>query len=435
MTVNSPNQIRLCEIEPLIKNPSNARKHSPGQIQELAASITAFGFMSAVIIDSAGIILAGNARVQASRELGLKCVPVIVADHLSDSEKRAFAIADNQIALHASWDNEVLKVQLELLKEEGIDLKLVGFSKEEFSQLLDDLDAESRFEDEDAAPEPAEVAVTRLGDLWVLGDHLLVCGDATTDSVYEQLLGGEMADMVFTDSPYNVAYEAPVASDGSARHERIANDDLGSEFGEWLSKACRQMIAHTNGALYLCMSSSELHTLYKAFTEAGGHWSTFLIWGKQTFTMGRSDYQRQFEPILYGWPEGKEHYWCGARDQGDLWLIDRVHTNDLHPTMKPVELVERAITNSSKRDGIVLDPFCGSGTTLIASEKKGRRARVSELEPRYCDVIIKRWQDLTGKQAIHRETGKTFAELNELRTPEVETAGLIGNGQAEERAQ
>jgi DNA modification methylase len=434
MTVNSPNQIQLREIAPLIANPSNARKHSPEQIQELAASITAFGFMSAVIIDSEGTILAGNARVQAARELGLRHVPVIVADHLSDSEKRAFAIADNQIALHASWDNEVLKVQLELLKEEGVDLKLVGFSKEEFSQLLDDLDAESRFEDEDAVPEPAEVAVTQVGDVWVLGDHVLICGDATTDNVYEQLLGGEMADMVFCDPPYNVAYEAPLASDGSARHEAIANDDLGSGFPGLLAQACRKMIAHTDGALYICMSSSELHTLYQAFTAGGGHWSTFLIWGKQTFTMGRADYQRQFEPILYGWPEGREHYWCGDRDQGDLWLIDRVHTNDLHPTMKPVELVERAITNSSKRAGIVLDPFAGSGTTLIASEKKGRRSRVAELEPRYCDVIIKRWQDLTKKQAIHRETSKTFAELSELRTPEVETAGLISDDQTEDRA-
>jgi DNA modification methylase len=171
------------------------------------------------------------------------------------------------------------------------------------------------------------------------------------------------------------------------------------------------MIAHTTGALYICMSSSELHTLYKAFTEAGGHWSTFLIWGKQNFTMGRSDYQRQFEPILYGWPEGKEHYWCGARDQGDLWLIDRVHLNDLHPTMKPVMLIERAIANSSKRGATVFDPFAGSGTTLIGCEKIGRRARVAEIEPRYCDVIIRRWQDFAGGQAIHRASGKTFDEI------------------------
>ena len=423
MTNYLPHEIELWAIERLTANPKNVRKHSTEQIQELAASMAAFGFMSAVVAGSDGIVLAGNARVQAARRLGLRRVPVIVADHLSESEKQAFAIADNQIALHASWDNEILKVQLELLRQEGMDLKLMGFSEEEFSALVDELEANTRLEDEDAAPEPSDVAVTEAGDLWELGNHLLICGDATADVAYQRLLDGARADMVFTDPPYNVEYRAPLAPDGSVRHAPITNDDLGSGFAGWMEGACRKMLDHTGGALYICMSSSELHTLYRVFTEAGGHWSTFIIWGKQTFTMGRSDYHRQFEPILYGWPEGQPHYWCGARDQADLWLIDRVHSNDLHPTMKPVELVERAIVNSSKRDGIVLDPFGGSGTTVIACEKKGRRARLVELEPRYCDVIIKRWQDFTEQAAIHRSTGKTFAEVGEQRQP----VGIVTN--------
>jgi DNA modification methylase len=185
------------------------------------------------------------------------------------------------------------------------------------------------------------------------------------------------------------------------------------------------MLQNTGGALYLCMSSSELHTLYSAFTKAGGHWSTFLIWGKNTFTLGRADYQRQFEPILYGWREGGSHYWCGARDQGDLWMIDRPQVNDLHPTMKPVALVERAVLNSSRRGETVLDPFAGSGSTLIACEKTGRLARLIELEPRYCDVIVRRWQEFTGREATLYQTGETLAQL-ETRRAAPKTSPAVG---------
>ena len=182
-------------------------------------------------------------------------------------------------------------------------------------------------------------------------------------------------------------------------HRKIANDNLGADFERFLYDACVNILAVTKGAVYICMSSSELHTLEKAFREAGGHWSTFVIWAKNTFTMGRSDYQRQYEPILYGWKEGTDHFWCGARDQGDVWFVKKPVANDLHPTMKPVELVERAVRNSSKGRDTVLDPFGGSGTTLIACEKAGRQARLIELEPKYCDVIIRRWEEFTGRQA------------------------------------
>jgi DNA modification methylase len=227
----------------------------------------------------------------------------------------------------------------------------------------------------------------------------------------EKVLAGGLADMVFCDPPYNVNYGATMKDKLRGNARKIANDDLGQDFEQFLRDACVNILAVTKGAIYVCMSSSELHTLQKAFREAGGHWSTFVIWAKSTFTMGRSDYQRQYEPILYGWKEGTDHFWCGARDQGDVWFIKKPHVNDLHPTMKPVELVERAVRNSSKDRDTVLDPFGGSGTTLIACEKTGRQARVIELEPKYCDVICRRFMDFSGKAATLEADGRAFADV------------------------
>jgi DNA modification methylase len=401
-------QIELYDIDRLIPSARNARTHSEAQIAEIAGSIVAFGFIVPVLIDSDGGIIAGHGRVLAARKLNLQRVPVIVATHLTETEKRAYAIADNKIALNAGWDEQLLKVEIEALKDDGVNLETLGFSEEEFNELLDNLGSEQQ-PDEDSTPESPVTPATVSGDVWRLGEHVLLCGDALDEASYSALLGGKSADMIFTDPPYNVAYRAPGLGVG------IANDDLGQKFGAFLQTACKCMLQNLSGAIYICMSSSELHTLYNAFTQSGGHWSTFVIWGKNTFTLGRSDYQRQFEPILYGWPEGCSHYWCGARDQGDLWMIDRPQANDLHPTMKPVALVERAVMNSCKRGDIVLDPFGGSGSTLIACEKAGRRARLIELEPQYCDVVITRWQEFSGQQATHSSTGETFAEVSRKR--------------------
>ena len=223
--------------------------------------------------------------------------------------------------------------------------------------------------------------------------------------------------MVFCDPPYNVNYGATMKDKLRGKKRKIANDDLGHDFEQFLRDACVNMLAVTKGAIYICMSSSEIHTLQRVFREAGGHWSTFVVWAKNTFTMGRSDYQRQYEPILYGWKEGTDHFWCGARDQGDVWFIKKPYVNDLHPTMKPVELVERAIRNSSKGRDTVLDPFGGSGTTLIACEKTGRQARLIELEPKYCDVIIRRWQEFSGRRPRWMVTAEASPRLlqNETR--------------------
>ena len=379
---------------------------------QVAGSIAEFGFVNPILVGPDGVIVAGHARLAAARVLKLADVPVIVLAHLTETQRRALVLADNKLAENAGWDEEMLRVELETLQEDGFNLDLVGFSDEEIEALLRDPEqvAEGKT-DEDAAPEVPEAAVTITGDVWLLGAHRLVCGDSTQIEAVEKVLDGGLADMVFCDPPYNVNYGATMKDKLRGKKRKIANDNLGEAFEKFLYDACVNMLSVAKGAVYICMSSSELHTLQKAFREAGGHWSTFVIWAKNTFTMGRSDYQRQYEPILYGWKEGTEHFWCGARDQGDVWFIKKPVANDLHPTMKPVELVERALRNSSKTRDTVLDPFGGSGTTLIACERSGRQARLIEMEPAYCGVIIRRWQEHTGQLATFEADGRLFKEL------------------------
>jgi len=399
-------------LERLIAYARNPRTHSEEQVAQIAASIAEFGFVNPVLVGSDGVIIAGHARVMAARKLGMPEAPVIVLDHLSEAQRRALVIADNKLAMNAGWDEEMLRVELEALREDDFNLDLLGFEHAEIEALLAEPEGESAgLTDEDAVPEAQETAVTVPGDVWLLGDHRLLCGDSTQMEAVERVLAGGMADMTWTDPPYGVNYGATMKDKLRKKHRRIANDNLGPAFEPFLRDACANILTVTKGAVYICMSSSELHTLHKAFTEAGGHWSTFLIWAKNTFTMGRADYQRQYEPILYGWKEGAGHYWCGARDQGDVWFVKKPVANDLHPTMKPVELVERAIRNSSKSGDTVLDPFAGSGSTLIACEKAGRQARLIELEPRYCDVIIRRFEEFCGKRALHESDGRGFDEI------------------------
>jgi DNA modification methylase len=369
-----------------------------------------------VLVGADGVIIAGHARVMAARKLGLAETPVIVLDHLSGPQRRALVIADNRLALNAGWDEEMLRVELAALEDDGFNLDLVGFSDEELEDLLRESETETTGNtDDDAVPETGEVAVTVPGDVWVLGDHRLLCGDATQMEAVERVLAGCLADMVWSDLPYNVNYGQTMKDKLRGNKRKILNDNLGQSFEPFLRTACSNMLAVTKGAIYICMSSSELHTLHRAFTEAGGHWSTFIIWAKNTFTMGRADYQRQYEPMLYGWRKGTDHYWCGARDQGDVWFVKKPVANDLHPTMKPVELIERAIRNSSKSHDTVLDPFAGSGSTLIACEKTDRQARVIELDPKYCDVICRRYQEYSGKHATLEADGRTFDQLAEAR--------------------
>ncbi len=413
----------------LVPYARNARTHSDAQVAQIAASIAEFGFTNPILAGSDGVIVAGHGRLAAAQKLGLDAVPVVVLDHLTPTQRRALVIADNRIAENAGWDDELLRVELEALQVEGFDLDLTGFDADALAELLagDEPDGEGETDD-DAVPEVSETPVSRPGDVWLLGGHRLLCGDATVAATYRTLLDSEPVDMVFTDPPYNVNYANSAKDKLRGKDRAILNDNLGDGFYDFLLAALTPTIAHCRGGIYVAMSSSELDVLQAAFRAAGGKWSTFIIWAKNTFTLGRADYQRQYEPILYGWPEGAQRHWCGDRDQGDVWSIKKPQKNDLHPTMKPVELVERAIRNSSRPGNVVLDPFGGSGTTLIAAEKSGRLARLIELDPKYADVIVRRWQDWTGDRATRESDGVAFDDLSGLGETRVEVAAAdIGN--------
>jgi len=405
--------VQQIALEQLVPYARNARTHSDSQVAQIAGSIAEFGFVNPVLVGGDNIIIAGHGRVMAAKKLGLQTVPTIKLDHLTENQRRALVIADNKIAENAGWDEELLRLELQNLADEDFDLDLLGFDDVELDDLLTSLDDDEAAALDENIPEVQENPVSRTGDIWIMGEHRLLCGDSTSEADMKKLMGGELADMVFTDPPYNVNYgdtaKDKLRSKGGAKAGRkIMNDNLGDDFEAFLTAACKNMLAHTKGALYICMSSSELDTLQSAFRNAGGKWSTFIIWAKNTFTLGRSDYQRQYEPILYGWKDGNDRYWCGARDQGDVWFYNKPQKNDLHPTMKPVDLVVRGIKNSSKTLDIVLDPFGGSGSTLIAAEHTGRQARLIELDPKYVDVIVRRWQEMTGLQATLSGTDQEF---------------------------
>ncbi len=404
-----PLNVTFIPTEQLVPYARNARMHSDEQVAQIMASIAEFGFVNPVLVDANNGLIAGHGRLMAAQRLGLKEVPAITLGHLTETQKRALIIADNRIALNACWDAEMLSLELRDLQAEDYDLDILGFGEDELDELL--FDAPDGETDDDEVPEIQEAVVSKPGDVWVLGDHRLLCGDSTQLDAVEKVLDGSLADMVFTDPPYNVNYGSSLKDKTRGKKLKIKNDNLGDEFHQFLLDTCTNLVTVCKGAIYICMSSSELDTLQSAFRQAGGHWSTFIIWAKNKFTMGQADYQRQYEPILYGWKAGNKHYWCGARDQGDVWLVNKPQKNDLHPTMKPVELVLRAIENSSKTRDIVLDCFGGSGSTLIACEKTGRSARLLELDPRYCDVIVRRWQDFTGKEAVLLDTGETFTTI------------------------
>ncbi len=396
----------------LVPYARNARTHSEEQVAQIAASIVEFGFTNPILAGSDGVIVAGHGRLAAAQKLGLDTVPVVVLDHLTPTQRRALIIADNRIAENAGWDDAMLRIELQSLQEDGFNLDITGFDAYALAEIMAGEETTVAGQtDDDAVPEVSATPISRPGDVWELGNHRLVCGDATDPKSYELLMADAKADMVFTDPPYNVDYANSAKDKMRGKDRPILNDNLGDGFYDFLLAALTPMLERCAGATYIAMSSSELDTLQQAFRAAGGKWSTFIIWAKNTFTLGRADYQRQYEPILYGWPEGENRHWCGDRDQGDVWNIKKPQKNDLHPTMKPVELVERAIRNSSRPGDIVLDPFGGSGTTLIAAEKTGRIGWLIELDPKYVDVIVRRWQDWSGQEAYREADAVKFNDL------------------------
>jgi DNA modification methylase len=406
--VNPADKVEQWPIEKLVPYAKNSRTHSDDQIAQLAASIKEWGFTSAILVDEEAGIIAGHGRVMAARKLGMAEVPVMVAKGWSEAQKRAYVIADNKLALNAGWDNELLALELGEIGELGFDLDLTGFTAEEIAALMPE-QIEPGLTDPDDAPAVQENATTVPGDVWIMGKHRLLCGDSTSVSDLEKLTDGQLVDMWLTDPPYNVAYE------GKTKDAlKIKNDEMGDDqFRQFLRDAyvSADTVMKPGAVFYIWHADSEGYNFRGAAQDAGWKVRQCLIWKKSSMVMGRQDYHWKHEPCLYGWKEGAGHLWATDRKQTTILEFDKPNRNGEHPTMKPVALFEYQLLNNTKGGDIVLDSFGGSGTTLIAAEKNGRIARIMELDPNYCDVIVKRWQDFTGKIATHAETGKPFAEV------------------------
>ncbi len=405
--------IELWLLDKLIPYSKNPRTHSDAQIEQIAASIKAFGFNSPILVDSTAGIIAGRGRFLAARKLQLKEVPVIVLDHLSEIQKRAYVIADNQIALNAGWDEELLRVELAALEEGDFNVNLIGFEDEELAQLLADQEAAEGLTDEDSAPELPQSPISAPADLWVLGNHKLLVGDATIAADVQRLMGGDSADCVFSDPPYNTDYEGYTED-----RLKIRNDEMSAaEFKRFLrdSFSSFRRSVKAGASLYVCHSSFWQREFQNALETAGFEVRCQIIWAKNTFAWGFGRYKFQHEPIFYCHVRGQKDPWYGDKSQSTLWTQNKPAANRLHPTMKPVELIERALANSSKAGDVVVDLFGGSGSTLISCERRGRKARLMELDPKYADVIVRRWQEYTGKQALLDGDRRSFDEISRER--------------------
>jgi DNA modification methylase len=408
--MNAPALAKRIELWPLDRlkpYERNARTHDAAQVAKIAASITEFGFTNPILVDSADGIIAGHGRLMAAKELGLAEVPVIVLDHLTDAQRRAYILADNRLALDAGWDNDMLAAELADLQVEGYDLELTGFSDDEIDALLEDREAEqlSPGADEDATPEPPSQPVTVLGDVWLLGKHRLMCGDSTSIDAVERLMGGVKADMVFTDPPYGVEYQSNMRTK-SAKFDVLANDDQFLDITPIVE-------VFSTGWVFV-WTSWKVQTRWIEMFSGFGYPTNIVIWHKPGGGIG--DLKRTFSSdyeVALVWHRGAE---LVGKRIGSVWTINKDGASTyVHPTQKPVALAEEAIDKTAKRGAFVLDLFGGSGSTLIACEKTNRHARLMELDPRYVDVIVKRWQDFTGKKATLEATGQTFDNVADGR--------------------
>ena len=390
-------QIEQIQLEALIPYINNSRTHSDEQVAQIAASIKEFGFNNPILVDKDSGIIAGHGRLQAARKLGLTEVPCVRLEHLTETQRKAYIIADNRLALNAGWDNELLTIELNELLADGFALEILGFDSDELKTLLDPLEPTEGLVDEDHVPEVPEEPKTKPGDIYQLGRHRLMCGDSTSIDAVEKLMDGQLADIFITDPPYNVAYE------GKTKEAlTIKNDSMGDDqFRQFLRDAftAADMVMKPGSVFYILHADSEGYNFRGACKDSGWTIRQCLIWQKDTMVMGRQDYHWKHEPCLYGWKDGAAHLWATDRKQTTLIQCKRPKRNDIHPTMKPVELMEYQMLNNTKGQDIVLDLFGGSGSTMIAAEKTGRIGRIMELDPKYCDVIVKRWEDFTGKKA------------------------------------
>ena len=405
-------KIEQVKLDALIPYARNSRTHSDAQVAQIAASIKEFGFTNPVLIDETGSIIAGHGRVMAARKLAIADVPSIRLTHLTEAQKKAYVIADNKLALNAGWDDEMLAVELTDLKDMGFDLDLTGFSTDEIEALLAPTGTEG-LTDEDAVPEVPEAPVTVLGDVWLLGKHRVMCGDSTSIDAVEKLMDGQKADMVFTDPPYGVDYHSqnPTMFYGNGKKGKARERILGDKNTDIYNDIFPLIKEYNNGVSYVfCGAGSEI-TMLNAVLDNQLKIVNTLIWDKMRFggqCIG-ANYKPCFEIFYYLDAIKGNRSWCGANNNETIWRLKRDNKTDMHPTQKPVELAETAIKNHSV--GLVLDLFGGSGSTLIACEKTNRSANLMELDPKYCDVIVQRWQEFTGQTATLESNGKPFISL------------------------
>ena len=388
--MNTTERFEKVGIDKLIPYARNARIHSKEQIKQLRASLREFGFVNPCIIDKDYNIIAGHGRVMAAKEEGIESIPCVFAEHLTDAQKRAYILADNRLALNAGWDDEMLSVELSDLQASAFDLSLLGFSDAEMNKLMGGME-NAKDDDFDVDAELQKPTLSKPGDLWLLGNHRLVCGDSTKPETYALLMDGKSANLAVTDPPYNVNYE------GSAG--KIKNDHMaGDAFYQFLLDAFTQMekAMAQDASIYVFHADTEGLNFRKAFTEAGFYLSGTCIWKKQSLVLGRSPYQWQHEPVLFGWKKSGKHAWFSDRKQSTIWEFDKPRKNGDHPTMKPIPLLAYPIVNSSMTGCVVLDPFGGSGSTLIACEQTGRVCRMAELDEKFCDVIVRRFIQQVG---------------------------------------
>ena len=389
----------------LVPYENNSRTHSKEQLEQIKRSITEFGFTNPILIDENNGIIAGHGRLQAAQELGIKLVPTILLEGLTEAQRKAYVIADNNLALNAGWDLDVLKLEIEGLGEFDFDIDLLGFDDDFLAGLMEEEPADG-LTDEDEVPELEDDPVTVEGDVWILGNHRLMCGDSTKIDAVEKLMDGRKANMLHTDPPYGVDYEG-VPNDHlkDSQLEAFLHDAFSSAFA-FLESGSNVYVWHAD------ITALEFISAFRSagFTQAR---PSTIQWLKPSLVMSQGDYHSQNEPCLYGWKDGKGRVRVKDRKQTTIWKIERTTDAKIHPTMKPVELCERAIQNSSVANCIVLDLFGGSGSTMIACEKTNRNCRMMELDPKYCDVIIKRWQDFTGKEAVLESNGKTYSNLKD----------------------
>ena len=401
-------KIEQISVDCLIPYARNSRTHSDEQIAQIAASIKEFGFTNPVLTDGTNGIIAGHGRVLAARKLGMTEVPIIELSHLTEAQKRAYIIADNKLALNAGWDDEMLALELTELEELGFDLELTGFSLDEIADLIPE-EIPPGLTDEDSCPGVQPDPITKLGDVWLLGKHRVMCGSSVSIDEVERLTNGALVDMWLTDPPYNVAYEGKTKDALKIQNDSMADGD----FRQFLRDAyvAADAVMKPGAVFYIWHADSEGYNFRGAAFDAGWKVRQCLIWKKQTLVMGRQDYHWKHEPCLYGWKEGAGHLWAADRKQTTILEFDRPSRSGEHPTMKPVALFEYQLLNNTKGGDIVMDSFGGSGTTIIAAEKNGRIGYAMEIDPKYVDVIVRRWQEFTGKEATHEATGATFDEV------------------------